>query len=75
MTFQKKIESPTGALRTTDISLVTPCLIIIAGTGGDLSEGENGGVDADSRTTYESPAEGGESFMVEVEGSWAMLGA
>jgi hypothetical protein len=47
----------------------------MVGTGGDLSEGEKGGVDVGSRTAYESPAEGGGSFMVEVEGSWAMHGA
>lgn len=52
-------------LRTTDIPLVTPCLTIIAGTGGNLSEGEKG-EDVASRATYESPAEEGGSFMVEV---------
>ena len=52
-------------LRTTDSPLATPFLIIIAGTGGDLSEGEKGGLPA-SRTIYE---EGGGSFMVEVEGN------
>ena len=50
-------------LRTTDCSLVTLCLIIIAGTGAGLLVGEKGG-DAASRTIYE---EGGGSFMVEVE--------
>jgi hypothetical protein len=58
------------ALRTTDDTLLAkPCLTIMTGIGGNLSEDEERGGNATPRTMYESPADGGGDSIVRwVEG-------
>lgn len=53
--------------RTKDFSRVKPCLSIIVGVGGILSEGEDNGGKAASRATYCSSVEREGDLMVEMK--------